>query len=448
MKTWPLSTESWRAGALIVHRYVGLFLTVFLVTAGLTGSLLAFYQELDTWVNPHLLLLPSEELGMPDLDPFEVRRRALTELGPEQHFDTVKFATLEGQSVRGWIESTNGTWREVFISPKSGKVLGSRAWGDLSEGRKNLMPFVYRLHYSLALGDTGIVLFGVIALLWTLDCFVGAYLTLPRPVHSGRPRRSFWGRWLPAWTLKTHRLFALMFTWHRASGLWIWALLFVFAWSGVGFNLRPIYRPVMAGLFGMQPEGHELLPLLDPPNRNPRLTLEEAWRLGRQEMAREAEARGFRVLHEVDLYYASDHGAYAYAVESSLDISRSQPRTEVYLDGQTGRFLGFSAPRGISAGNTLSSWLSYLHRGAVFGLGYRLLVVMVGLMVALLSGTGVVIWWRKRTRRASRTSSQSGSLLGDSSGLPLGVPGALRELGHPGPGASGSVGTHLLGIKE
>lgn len=36
----------------VVHRYAGLAMTVFLVIVGLTGSLLAFYHELDSWLNP------------------------------------------------------------------------------------------------------------------------------------------------------------------------------------------------------------------------------------------------------------------------------------------------------------------------------------------------------------------------------------------------------------
>ena len=49
------------------------------------------------------------------------------------------------------------------------------------------MPFLYKLHYSLALGEVNSYLFGVVALLWTIDCFVGAYLTFPPP--SGARRR-------------------------------------------------------------------------------------------------------------------------------------------------------------------------------------------------------------------------------------------------------------------
>jgi uncharacterized iron-regulated membrane protein len=37
--------------------------------------------------------------------------------------------------------------------------------------------------------------------------------------------------------------------------------------------------------------------------------------------------------------------------------------------------------------------------GKVFGLPYRLLVLVMGLVIAVLSITGVVIWWRKRRGR-------------------------------------------------
>ncbi|WP_325052205.1 PepSY domain-containing protein [Sinorhizobium meliloti] len=31
---------------------------------------------------------------------------------------------------------------------------------------------------------------------------------------------------------------------HRAGGLWVWAMLFVLAWSSVSFNLKEVYNPV------------------------------------------------------------------------------------------------------------------------------------------------------------------------------------------------------------
>ena len=56
-------------------------------------------------------------------------------------------------------------------------------------------------------------LLGIIAIIWTLDCFVGFYLTLPRPAKRANAARAasvtrqldrgFWARWKPAWAIKT-----------------------------------------------------------------------------------------------------------------------------------------------------------------------------------------------------------------------------------------------------
>ncbi|HWT51888.1 MAG TPA: PepSY-associated TM helix domain-containing protein, partial [Caulobacter sp.] len=43
-----------------------------------------------------------------------------------------------------------------------------------------------------------------------------------------------------------------------------------------------------------------------------------------------------------------------------------------------------------------------LHSGRILGLPGRILISLTGLVVAALSVTGVVIWWRKRKARAGR----------------------------------------------
>jgi PepSY-associated TM region len=41
-----------------IHRYVVLRIALFLVIVRLTGSFLAFYDEIDDWLNPYLLRVP------------------------------------------------------------------------------------------------------------------------------------------------------------------------------------------------------------------------------------------------------------------------------------------------------------------------------------------------------------------------------------------------------
>ncbi|MGH8556691.1 MAG: PepSY domain-containing protein [Methylococcales bacterium] len=68
---------------------------------------------------------------------------------------------------------------KFHLDPYTGEELGRHQAGAISEGLVNLMPFIYQLHYCLALDSFGIWVLGICALVWTLDCFVAFYLTFP-----------------------------------------------------------------------------------------------------------------------------------------------------------------------------------------------------------------------------------------------------------------------------
>ena len=395
-----------REVALWVHRYVGLLMTVFLVVAGLTGSLLAFYYELDPLLNPGLFRVAPPEPGATLLDPFAQRDALQRQLPPGMYAHRVYFeqhpelaSLLEAAVLPGQPHAADD---EYFLDPYTGRVLGSRRWGDIGQGMRNVMPFMYRLHYSLALGKVGVTLFGIVALLWTVDCFIGGYLTLPQSQPRGRRGVAVWlTRWRPAWLVRAGQVFSLVFTWHRASGLWVWALLLVFAWSGVGLNLQSVYKPVMAAAFGSQERAFSRIAKLDPPLAEPELDWREAHRRARALMAEQAARQGFEVQAERRMVYHPEYGAFRYQVKSSLDVSNRYPDTTLWFGARDGRLLGLDVPTGQNAGLTLTTWLYQLHFGAIerLGLPYRVLVCLMGLATALLSVTGVWIWWVKRAKR-------------------------------------------------
>jgi uncharacterized iron-regulated membrane protein len=80
----------------LIHRYAGLTMTVFLVIVGLPGSLLAFYHELDRWLAPELLTVPVRDAPM--LVPFTLRDRAEA-LEPRARIDQVRLAQITGEDV-------------------------------------------------------------------------------------------------------------------------------------------------------------------------------------------------------------------------------------------------------------------------------------------------------------------------------------------------------------
>lgn len=391
-----------------LHRVVGLTIAVFLVIAGLTGSVVAFYEELDTLAASSLHHARSRDpLGAP-LARWTLVERAEEQLPRGALVTWVPLESRPGKTLLLWVATPGrpDADDEYFVDPYDGSIVGARRWGSLAQGLHNVVPFAYRLHHTLGLGQVGITLLGIVGLLWTVDCFVGAYLTFPPPSGPrGRaPGRSWLRRWWPAWLLHTGKRFAVIFTWHRASGLWVWGMLFVFAWSAVGMNFTEVYNPVMQAAFGLEQRGYDRLPVLAAPRTDPNLSWQDALEEGRAHMQREASRRGFVVLEERGLGYYADRGMFQYRVRSSLDVSDRYPSTVLWLNGHTGEPTAFDAPTGQHVGNTITTWINHLHFGsiAVGGWPYRLFVAVMGLVVAALSITGAWIWWQKRSKHQQR----------------------------------------------
>ena len=391
-----------------LHRWAGLAMAGFLIVVGLTGSVLAFREEIDTWLNPDLLTVAKRDAAL--LDPITLRERAAA-LYPGAEIDTVPLRIEATRSAPFTLAPSLGHFMSNFVQfyldPYTGEKLGERVlWSGPSLERRNIVSFLYRLHFSLSLpwstGSLGGYILGVTALVWTIDCFVSFYLTFPLSRgKGGEPsanRKSWLKRWKPAWRIKWNGgFYRVNFDVHRAFGLWTWAMLFVFAWSSVAFNLSEVYRPVMGLTFDMR-SASDALPALDTPLDRPALSWSEALARGRVLMAETAARRGFRVLREESLDLDREHGVYLLNVLSSWDVSK-EGATILVFDANTGEFKGQRGIGSEGVGQTITLWLVWLHMAQVFGLPMKIFVCVMGLVIAALSVTGVYIWWKKRRAR-------------------------------------------------
>jgi uncharacterized iron-regulated membrane protein len=402
-----------RRTAVLIHRWAGLAMAGFLLVAGLSGAVLAWYHELDALVNPGLTHAPAPAPGVVPLDPLTLRERVQAAY-PEAWVHGVKLRAEPGHAATFWIEGAadpiTGVHAEIpndeiFLDPMSGEILGERKWGDLGQGVTNLVPFLYRLHYSLALGTFGAYVLGIVALAWTIDCCVGAWLTFPARRRNGQGAGAsgcgWWARWRPAWGVRWRGgSYKVNYDLHRAGGLWPWAMLFVLAWSSVAFNLKDVYNPVMRTLFHTQPEVPESVPKLAVDAPEPAMGWREGLAWGRAWMAVVAGEKDFTVLAEDLFSYDPHRGLFRYRVQSDRDVAEKWGSTSVWFDAGTGALRATWIPTGEAAGDTVSSWLLALHVAAIWGLPFKIFVSLVGIVVALLSVTGMVIWWRKRRGRA------------------------------------------------
>jgi len=125
---------------------------------------------------------------------------------------------------------------------------------------------------------------------------------------------------------------------------------------------------------------------------------------GERLMNEQARQRGFTIERPLALYNLRHKGLYEYRVRSSRDIGDKAGLTSILFDSGSGELKALSLPTGQRSGTTLTTWLIELHTANLFGLPYRIFVCALGLIVAMLSVTGVYIWWKKRAARKHRNS--------------------------------------------
>lgn len=416
-----------------LHRWVGLGMAAFLFVAGVTGAVISWDHELDEWLNPHLVEAPAAQATVAGPAPAPLAPLALARQAEARHPQVqvtyVPLAVEPGHSLALFVEPrvdpetgklfTPG-FNQVFMDPATGEELGRREWGAVWPiSQENFVSFLYVLHYSLHLPTWGgidrwgVWLMGVVALLWTLDCFTGLYLTLPASTRLQARRqsgpsaaisrsRAWWQRWLPAWKVRWRAsAYKVNFDLHRAGSLWAWGLLLVLAFTAFSLNLyREVFFPAMSWMSDVTPSPSDLrTPTpLDRPIA-PEVSFETILPLAAQEAGRRgwpepAGAIGYDRsvgIYTVQFFEPEDeHGAGGVG-----------PRA-LYLDGQDGRVLGAREPWQGTAADLFVQAQFPVHSGRILGLPGRILVSALGLVVAMLSVTGVVIWWRKRRGRQER----------------------------------------------
>lgn len=423
-----------RAFWTLMHRWVGLTIAAFLFVSGVTGAIISWDHELDDLLNPRLMHVSSTQgsTGGPSLSALQIAK----EVEARDPRVRVSYFPLQpepgeslGLSVDPRVDPTTGKlyepgYNQVFIDPHTGAELGRREWGAAWPlSRENFVSFLYVLHYSLHIPEMwdidrwGVWLLGIIAVLWTLDCFVGFYLTLPAKARSAAaaradisgdaqdsPGRSWWQRWKPAWRVRWRGgSTKLNFDLHRAFSLWTWIVLFVIAFTAFSLNLyTEVFYPMLSKVSEVTPSPFDVRPMAEKHHPiEPTLGYAEVIDRARDESQR----RGWKE-PVGGVFYSQEYGIYGvgFFQPGGDHGAAGVGPAYLYYDGNDGRLLGDRQPWKGTAADIFVQAQFPLHSGRILGVPGRILISLMGIVVAMLSVTGVIIWLRKRSARQRSTS--------------------------------------------
>jgi hypothetical protein len=170
---------------------------------------------------------------------------------------------------------------------------------------------------------------------------------------------NFFRRWKLAWLIKRQAsFFRLNFDFHRAGGLWLWPMLFIFAWSSVMLTgpSMVIYDRMTSAVFDYQSpmKWFQSMPRHSE-DRPPKIDWRAAQTTGERLMGEVATQQGFKVEKPLGLAYLYSFGLYSYDAQTNRKFPEYNI-VDIYFDGDTGKLYKVNWPTGEHSGNTVSSW--------------------------------------------------------------------------------------------
>lgn len=151
-----------------IHMVLGILGASFLLVLGLTGSLLVYGKEIQSLTGSHSILVERDRL------PLDTLYKQLLEQIPEGSVAGWLVSDLKDQADQVWFHNLEIPSREsvYLINPYNGKVIGK-----MKEDRSDsVYGFLLVLHYSLFLGGVGYFLTGCIALIYLFLAISGIKL--------------------------------------------------------------------------------------------------------------------------------------------------------------------------------------------------------------------------------------------------------------------------------
>lgn len=396
------TTMRLRGAWLSVHKWIGILLAVLIIPISVTGSALVWHDWLDEAVNPARFDVKG---GDPALTPSGYAAAAQKVLAPDERVATIRYpeggdGPLMVSAARPPVPGQGRPVRtNVWLDPADGRVT------DQAASSGGLVQVLHVLHGSMMIpGGWGRPIVGWVGVFMFISCLTGIWLWWP---ITGSVRRGF--RW------KRQNSFNANL--HHQMGFWILVPLAMLSFTGFWISFPSVFstfeRPkaeAKAGGSGGEGRGErgKGKEKAGPPSR------------AQQMRARPLEQTAMTVDQAVAAAQPHATGAlvsitYPTDVQADWRVSfaRAGGPAEVTIADGSGEV---TPPRAVQP-ETRARLMRRLHDGTNMGLVWQIVIFIGGIIPALLSITGLVMWWRsrgwkaelakKRKAKAARTGSTS-----------------------------------------
>lgn len=360
-----------RSLLLATHLYIGISVGLVFVLAGLTGSALVFYVEIDRLLNPDLVIAKSQAKEPKTYqEVYEVLRKQFPDRAKGWRFE-LPVEPDRPIMARYYkpIEKEHLTFAPfiVAIDPYSLKVINARFWGDY------FVTWIYDLHYTLLMDRFGRILMGFLGFVYLATILIGLYLWWPK---SAKWKQAL--KVVPRQTSKK-RIYDI----HTITGFYSVFLLIALLVTGVVLSKPEWVKPILNEASSIREA-----PVLESKIIGvEKITVDKALELAQRQYP-DASPRWVETP-------SGDKGVFLIRLRKPSEPGNRFPKTQVWIDQYTGKVLQSWSGLERPAGQTFLDWMHPIHSGEAFGLVGRLIIFVSGFIPLVLWLTGLIRWRHK-----------------------------------------------------
>lgn len=352
---------------LSVHKWIGLILAIAIIPISVTGAALVWHDGLDDLMNPQRVVT-----GAPSRAPGDYAEAVRGSLEAGERIASIRMpeggdGAVQVAAVRPPAEGQRRAPRTTFwVHPESAEVL------DTARGGGGLVQVLHVLHGSLQIPEVGRQIVGWVGVAMLLSCLTGLWLWWP---VTGSVRRGFRWRRQPTFNANLHHLL----------GFWILVPLAMLSATGVWISFPQTFSGFEASApkAGGPPKGEQK----GPPR--PPVAVEQTAMTPDAVLAAARTQAGDAAL--VMINWPTNERA-----DWTVGFAREEGGTADYRVADAG---GQVTPPGPPQPETLARTMRRWHDGTGMGFGWQLIIFLGGIIPAILSITGILMWWRSRKWR-------------------------------------------------
>jgi uncharacterized iron-regulated membrane protein len=366
-----------RKWAFAIHRYIGLVVGLVLIIIGLTGSLLVFQREIDTFVitqrfgqivvpeNPAEKVVAIEAIIDRVKDKFKGQ--------PETSIRVIAIPNEPTKPYVATVQSKDKKLAQVYISPYLGEIMGIR------DRDSSWIGITLDLHRKFLAGKTGEAIAGFVALFLFILCITGIALW--------KGWRNLGQGFKIAWAANLMRLNLDI---HHVSGMVVVLFLTAIAFTGFYWSFTDQTKPIIyAATFTPDPS----IPVSKPIAGKSPLALSD-------------------LLEKSDTVFpnaATTFITFPQKPKDAIRIGKKQAtesvengNTRIWLDQYSGKVLQVQDGLNLSRATVVISAFMPMHFGTFGGIPTRVLYVFVGLSPLLLFVTGANMFKTRKWGKAQK----------------------------------------------